>query len=234
MRFSRSFIDTSVVGRIAAYYRRHGFVATAKRCGSGARRVSYLGRLNLYCCTLPLSAPAPKANVTVERMHEWTVSPQDYETIANEWNPAITSHLMAARFSAGADLWLARLETKLAGFGWSLRGNTIEPHFFPLHRDDAHLFDFFVFPSSRGLGVNVSLVFEILQRLGADGVRRAHVECAAWNTAQIRSLAKTPFRRYAQATKLRLFGRTYVVWHQVLPSAGVDAQASNAAISAYC
>lgn len=106
------------------------------------------------------------------------------------------------------------MEGKLAGFGWTIQGRTIEPHFFPLQSDEVHLFDFFVFPEFRGRGINVALVMDILTRLGEEKVRLAHSECAAWNDAQIRSLSKTPFRRYGEAIKLGILSCWLVIWRR--------------------
>ena len=79
---------------------------------------------------------------------------------------------------------------------------------------DIHFFDFFVLQAFRGRRVNVALALEILYRLAVENVRRARIECAAWNDSQIRSLCKTPFHRYAEAIKLRVFGNTVVIWRR--------------------
>jgi len=85
------------------------------------------------------------------------------------WNPKLAHQSMKERFGLGASLWLIKSRDKLAGYGWTLRGGTVEPHYFPLGQDDVHLFDFHVFPHYRGQGMNPFLVIHILRSLAAEG-----------------------------------------------------------------
>ncbi len=119
---------------------------------------------------------------------------------------------MKERFDLGASLWLIRSQDKLAGYGWTLRGRTVEPHYFSIGRDDVHLFDFHVFPQFRGQGMNPFLVIYILCSLASEGAGRAFIEAAEWNQPQLSSLAKTPFRHLGLAKKWTIFGRNVVVW----------------------
>jgi ribosomal protein S18 acetylase RimI-like enzyme len=128
------------------------------------------------------------------------------------WNPKLVQQNMKERFGLGASLWLIKSHNKLAGYGWTLQGRTVEPHYFPLGHDDLHLFDFHVFPEFRGRGMNPSLVTQILCRSAVEGVRRAFIEAAEWNQPQLSSLTKTPFRRLGVARKRMIFGRTIVWW----------------------
>jgi GNAT superfamily N-acetyltransferase len=167
----------------------------------------------LFSCPLPLKSFDPASDIRVERVGRKTITKVDYERILGVWNPKSRARQFAYRFEAGSELWLAKMDGSLAAFGWTIKGRTVEPHFFPLQSGDLHLFDFFVFPDHRGRGVNVTLVMQVLAQLGQEDVRCAHIECAAWNDAQFRSLGKTAFRRYAEATKLRVLGHTIVIWH---------------------
>ena len=72
-------------------------------------------------------------------------------------------------------MWLIKSAGKLAGFGWTLQGDTIEPHYFPLAQDDVHLFDFHVFPQYRGQGLNPFLVNYILHSLASESSGRAFI-----------------------------------------------------------
>lgn len=204
---------TNSVNRIAWFYRRNGLRCTAVRFCTALRRFSYLGRMVLYACQLPGEYLAKTTDVSVRPVTPAGISKPDYECLLDIWNPSLRAHQLADRFAAGSELWLAKVGDKLAGFGWTIQGRTIEPYFFPLRPDDAHLFDFFVFPEFRGRGINVVLVMEILAMLSQKQVHRAYIECAAWNDAEIRSLSKTAFRRYAEATQVTLLGYTIVVWH---------------------
>ena len=82
------------------------------------------------------------------------------------WNPKLAHQNMKERFGLGASLWLIKSRDKLAGYGWTLQGGTVEPHYFSLGQDDVHLFDFHVFPQYRGQGMNPFLVTSILSNLG--------------------------------------------------------------------
>lgn len=213
--------------RLGLYYRQHGAAATIVRCREALRQASYMGRMILYRCQLPPACPRPRSLFHLERVDRDALSAADRELILGTWTESDKDRLLHDRFAAGSELWLGRCNDRLAGYGWTLRGKTIEPHFFPLQLDEAHLYDFFVFPAFRGQGLNVALVNEILARLASVQVRVAHIESAAWNRAQIRSLRKTPFLRYAEAAKFRLFRRSVIVWH-MLPSSW-PAEASNPA-----
>jgi GNAT superfamily N-acetyltransferase len=168
----------------------------------------------LFSCRLPLDRLNPTAGVCVERVGAATISKEDYAVMLGVWDPTIRSRQFAERFQAGSELWLAKVDGKLAGSGWTIQGRTIAPYFFRLQPGDVHLYDFLVLPQFRGRGVNVLLVMDILARLGAEQVHRAYIECALWNHAQLRSMAKTAFRRYAEATKMTILGHSLVIWHR--------------------
>lgn len=205
-------MSPSFLGRLSSFYKRHGFRETAGRGLDELHRLSFLGRMALYQCRLPVTETAKPPWLQVQRVGSTTLDDNDRKRIVDVWNPEVCARQIVARFQAGAELWLARAGGVLAGFGWSIRGLTMEPHFFPLSPDDVHLFDFFVFPEFRGRNINVALVWEILRMFGQEGAHRAHIECAMWNTPQIRSLSKTPFIKYAEASKLCLGGRPVVCW----------------------
>ena len=77
---------------------------------------------------------------------------QDLQEMTSFWNPKLAHGTSIERFETGASLWLIKSADKLAGYGWTLQGRTIEPYYFPLGKDDVHLFDFHVFPQYRGQG----------------------------------------------------------------------------------
>jgi ribosomal protein S18 acetylase RimI-like enzyme len=155
-------------------------------------------------------------DVSIERVDDISgLSPEHRARLVESWNPSARATQFAERFTVGSELWLAKVEGELAGFGWAIQGRTIESYFFPLQAGDVHLYDFYVFPEYRGRGVNISLLTEILASLSEKLAGRAFIECAAWNTAQIRSLRKTPFHTYAAATKLSILGKSLVFWHNL-------------------
>jgi len=207
---------STAIPRLTDYYRRHGFSPTVRRVGVAVKRALFSSRNVLFYCDLATLTSPPSdlpSFLKVERKRSSAeLSQEDLEAITGFWNPKLAQRNMKERFGKGASLWLIKSESRLAGHGWSLRGGTIQRHYFPLGPDDAHLFDFHVFPQYRGQGMNPLLVTRILQGLATEGASRALIEAAEWNQAQLSSLAKTPFRRLGLARKLTIFDRTIVCW----------------------
>jgi hypothetical protein len=202
--------------RLVHYYKREGPRATAKRALVDFRRVLSGNRLVLFYCDLSLFQATGLGGVRVGRVERKLalaeLDVQDLKRIVSVWEPRIIRRHMAERFASGASLWLLKLDDKLAGYGWTLVGQTIEPHFFPLGSNDVHLFDFFVFPECRGQRLNVSLVHGILATLAAEKRGRAFIEVAAWNTPQLRSLSRMAFQKLGGARKFCVLGKPFVYW----------------------
>jgi GNAT superfamily N-acetyltransferase len=207
------------ISRLAAYYKRHGLSATLRRFGLAARRALFFNRMVLFYCDLStlISSTAGLPNpLKVERHKTQTdITGQDLEEITSFWNAQLARRNISQRFALGASLWLIRSEGQLAGYGWSLRGHTVEPHYFLLGQDDVHLFDFQVFPKYRGQGLNPLLVGHILQNLALECRGRVFIEAAEWNRPQLSSLRRTPFRRLGLAGKITLLRRTIVSWDEL-------------------
>ncbi|HMD84905.1 MAG TPA: GNAT family N-acetyltransferase [Terriglobia bacterium] len=204
------------ISRLAAYYARNGFLATTRRAVLALKRGLFSSRMRLFYCDLseqtmpPEDSPgAPK----VERKESLAeLSPQDLQDMTSYWNPRLALQNIQERFGQGALLWLIKSEDRLAGFGWTLQGRTIEPHYFPLGPHDVHFFDFHVFPPYRGRGMNPLLVNHMLRSLAEGGGGRAFIEAAEWNQAQLASLKKTPFRHLGWARKFTVVRQTIVCW----------------------
>lgn len=206
------------ISRLAAYYSRHGFGATVRRVGVAAKRALFSSRMVLFYCDL--SAPSSRtadlpSSLKVERhINQSHLSEQDLHEITSFWNPRLAARNIKERFEQGASLWLIKAGERLAGYGWTLRGHTVEPHYFPFGPDDIHLFNFHVFPQYRGKGVNPLLVSYILRELARECRGRAFIEAAEWNHAQMSSLGRTPFRRLGLAKKFTLSRHTIVCWDE--------------------
>lgn len=204
------------ISRLFAFFKRHGFRATLRRSWVFVQRI-FSNRMVLFYLDFPkveasLGAILPQP-LTAERIgSQAEMSPEDSEKIANLWNPRVTQRNMTERFGQGASLWLIRWEGRLAGYGWTMTGHTIEPHYHPLGANDVHMFDFLVFPEYRGRNVNPSLVDHILNQMTQEGRSRAYIEVREWNKPQLQSLRKTKFQRLGVARKTSLFGRTFVEW----------------------
>src|SRR5208282_2600936 len=128
------------------------------------------------------------------------------------WNPKLAGRNVEERLGKGASLWLIKSEERLAGYGWTLQGRTMEPYFFPLGKLDVHLFDFHVFSQYRGRGLNPLLVNHILHNLATEGACHAFIEAAEWNQPQLSSLRKTPFQRLGLARSFTIFGHKFISW----------------------
>ncbi len=208
-------ISTSI-SRLGAYYTRHGFVASIRRGALAARRALFSSRSVLFYCDLATQS-APPADLPsflkVERKKSSAeLSPEDLQEMTSVWNPKLVRQNMKERFDQGASLWLIKSHDSLAGYGWTLQGHTIEPHYFPLGQDDVQFLDFHVFPKYRGRAIDWFLIVQILHRLAAEGLARAFGEAAEWNRASLSSFKMTPFRRLGCARKLKVFNRTIVCW----------------------
>jgi ribosomal protein S18 acetylase RimI-like enzyme len=206
---------STLISRLAIYHKRNGSGATARRTGLAMSRLFSHGMILFYCNLSGWNseqAPLP-GFLTVERKrNEDEVSPLDLEEIIKSWNSGIAHRSVKERFGQGASLWMIKSESKLAGYGWTLRGHTSERHYYRLGPDDVHLFDFYVFPQYRGRGLNPLLVTEILRTLAFERMERAFIEAAEWNHAQLASLRKTSFHRLGRASKFTILRRTIVFW----------------------
>ena len=206
------------ISRFADYHRRNGFRATIHRIGLAAKRSLFSSRMALFYCDLSVltsSMTDLPSSLKVERKRNAAeISQQDLQQITSLWNPKLAQRNMQERFGLGASLWLIRFEDQLAGYGWTLQSCTVEPHYFRLGPDDAHLFDFHVFTQYRGQGLNPLLVTQILHNLSGECHGRAFIEAAEWNQAQLASLRRTPFRRLGSARKFTLLRHTMVCWDE--------------------
>jgi ribosomal protein S18 acetylase RimI-like enzyme len=204
--------------RLINYIKRHGVRATVDRAEIAFQRLYSAGRMVIYYYDFPVDGQPSSWNglapgVTVERKDSQQEIPQaDLERILNFWSPQLASRNLSERFAAGATLWIARCDGKIAGYGWTLTGHTMRSYFIPFGPDDVHLFDFLVFPEHRGRRVNPSLVGFILDSLKKERRSRAYIEVAEWNQAELKSLKRTTFHLFGKARKTSLFGRTIVEW----------------------
>ena len=208
-------ISTSL-SRLVEYQRRHGFRATLGRAGIAAKRATFEGGMVVFYCDLYAnkfrSIKIP-AGFSIERIESSSAfSNTDFEQVTAFWNPKLASANVRERFARGAVLWLVKSGKSVAGYGWSLKGSTIKPYYFPLGDGDVHLFDFHVFAEFRGRGINPYLIASILNVLVATCDGRAFIEAAKWNTNQLLSLRKTPFRRLGLVSAFRVFGRLLTHW----------------------
>jgi hypothetical protein len=204
------------VTRFCFFIRRYGIPATFSRITLELRRLRKGSRMVLFYFDLSEmddGSTLQVANSCIERKRDLSqLDADDCSQILNSGNPLVIKFLIEKRFVQGASLWLFKDHGKIAGFGWTLVGRNMEPHFFPLTPVDIHFFDFFVFPEHRGRRINPSLVNGILKQLSHESRGRAYIECAEWNESQLASLKYTPFQTFGIASKHTRSGKTVVVW----------------------
>ena len=215
---------SNCIARLTEYYRRHGLADTTRRAWLALRRTLLASRMVVFYCDLdpkqlvPMNLPKP---IKVKRLVALAeLSAEHLQEVTTVWNPKLAERNMRERFAKGASLWLILYEDRLAGYGWTLRGNTIEPYYLPLAPDDVHFFDFHVFPQFRGKGLNPMLVSHIVEYLAQTGKGRAFIDVAIWNDTQLKSLGKTPFRKLALFRKSRIFNHGSVSWTNKLVRCG--------------
>jgi len=204
------------INRVTEYFKRHGLAETVKRASQATRRALFANHMVVYCCdlaTMPLKQVNIPESMSIERVRsEGELGAKNREAITGFWNPDLAQRNIQERFQKGAILWLIRSGEILAGYGWTLQGRTVEPHYFPLAADDVQFLDFHVFPKYRGRAMDWFLMTHILHRLAAEGRARAFGEAAEWNKASLSSFAMTPFRRLGWARKFTVLGHTIVSW----------------------
>ena len=207
---------STTLSRLIEYQRRRGFCATLSRVAVAARRAVFAADMVVFYSDLDQAKIHPvkiPVGFSIERIESSSAfSNADFEQVTAFWNPKLASANIRERFARGAVLWLVKSGKSVAGYGWSLKGSTIKPYYFPLGDGDVHLFDFHVFPEFRGRGINPYLVASILNELVATCDGRAFIEAAKWNTNQLLSLRKTPFRRLGLVSAFRVFGRLLTHW----------------------
>jgi len=208
-------ISNSIL-RLTDYYRRHGLAATLRRAELAGKRALFAGRMVVLYCDLD-ERRLPPANVPkamrVERIRALAeLSAEHLQVMTSFWNPKLANRNIRERFEKGASLWLVECEEQLAGYGWTLQGQTIAPYYFPLGPDDVQLFDFYVFPWFRGRAIHWLLTSHILHTLAAEGRARAFADTGEWNQAQRASFTMTPFRLLGYVRTYRFFGQEFNHW----------------------
>lgn len=206
--------------RIYSFVQRHGMRALAARALLEIRHVLKGHRMVLFCCDgfgIDGVRRPESTSGHIERIQTASqLAPCDFGRLLMSGDPIMIKSEIEERFAKGASLWLFKVQGRVAGFGWTVVGHTMEPYFFPLAPYDVHFFDFFVLPEYRGNRINPTLINGILEQRVLLGKGRAYIECWEWNQPQLASLKRTPFQKLAVATKRTLFGRTMVSWRQGL------------------
>jgi GNAT superfamily N-acetyltransferase len=205
--------------RFIRYYKRNGIIGTAHRFLQKIGRLFFPKSDVLFFVDLPglqneqFVLPDEFSIDCIKSQAE--ISKQDLDVLFENIGEKIFIHQIEERFDEGALLWLVKVNGILAGHIWSIQAKTIQPHFLPLTDKDVHLFDDFIFEEFRGRGVNPVLIDYMLGQLKKENMTRTFIETNLTNESEIRSLAKTSFKRFGLARKYHAFGRCFVVWSKL-------------------
>jgi hypothetical protein len=158
----------------------------------------------------------PPSSITVERYDRENDIPENDKNRLEQLKGGskILHHFLDCFFQRGAIFWLAKLNGEIAGYHWSLVGGFDGGYGFPMTSKDAVLLSSEVFSEFRGKGVNPAMIQSILNHLKKTGLSRAIISCKVWNTANLRSIPKTPFKRLATFREIKLGKRHLIVWHK--------------------
>ncbi|HET9406345.1 MAG TPA: GNAT family N-acetyltransferase [Candidatus Sulfotelmatobacter sp.] len=206
---------STLISRFATYYERNGFTGTLQRIGVGIHRLFFSNRMVLMHCDLTkLDAREDlPASLTVERKNSQTeISQQDLDEILNFWNAQEARNEITTRFARKATLWMIKSDGKLAGYVWTMQGDSMVPHYFPLGPHDVHFFDLLIYPGFRGRAINWVLITHVLHELAAGGATRAFSEVKEWNRVSMASFTMTPFQIHGMCRKFVLFDHPIVWW----------------------
>ena len=204
------------LSRLVEYQRRHGFRTTLRRAVIAARRSVFEGGMVVFYCDLdankfrPVKIPVGFSIHRLESLRD--LRSTDFQQVTEFWNPKLASANIRERFENGAVLWLVRSGESVASYGWTLRGRSIEPYYFPLGADDIQLFDFYVASKFRGRAFHWLLTSYLLNALAAEGGARAFADTGEWNEAQLASFQMTKFRLLGRVRIFRIFGRLLTHW----------------------
>jgi ribosomal protein S18 acetylase RimI-like enzyme len=204
------------ISRLTEYCRRHGLIATIRRATVAGRRALFARRMVVFYCDLderklpPVRIPKTLFIERVEVLSEMRA--EHLREITSFWNSKLANRNIRERFEKGASLWLVKSDDRLAGYGWTLRGRTIAPYYFPLGPDDVQLFDFYVFPRFRGRAIHWLLTSYILHMLATEGGTRAFADTGEWNQAQLASFKLTPLRSLGFVRTYKVFGQLFTRW----------------------
>lgn len=169
--------------RVIEYYKKAGFLATFQRSALAVKRMLCANRSVLFYHDLAKQTEPPEQLpdlLRVERIQSMAeLSREDFSQIVNLWNPKLAQYRIKERFDRKASLWIIRFEGKLAGYGWTLRGSTIDLYYFPIGADDVQFFDFHVIARYRGRALDWFLIRYIFWSLAAEGCARAFAEAGS-------------------------------------------------------
>lgn len=159
----------------------------------------------------------PRELTVKRRWSEGELSSEEMEQLSSHWNSYGEFNENIARFKKDSSVWLLEEKEKVLAFQWTVRGKTIKPYLFPFTKDDAHIFDCYVFPEYRGKRFNSMLTNYLLRELRKEGVLRVFWEVHEWNRSELKSVPKIDiaYREVGTAKKYRIFNKELILWEGI-------------------
>ncbi len=207
--------------RLIGYTRRHGLGSLLGRAATLTRRTLFQNKLVVFSCDLQAlaesstSVPPLPEHLHITRLTRFEdIQDRDWQKIVSDRTPQVCRKTFVKRFNQSSTLWLVHNNGNPAGYGWTIVGRTVESFYFPLREGDVHFFDFMVFPEHRGHRINPNLVNFMLVELSRENKKRAFIDVAEWNAAQLLSLGRTFFQRLGFARNASFFRKAWIEWDE--------------------
>jgi GNAT superfamily N-acetyltransferase len=207
--------------RILNIYRKEGAVKVFKKAFVKAYQNILYRKIIVFYVSLAdddiKDYQLPRELTVKRRCSEGELLSEEMEQLSSHWNSYGVFNENIARFKKGSSAWLLEEKEKVLAFQWTVRGKTIKPYLFPFTKDDAHIFDCYVFPEYRGKKLNSMLTNYLLRELRKEGVLRVFWEVHEWNRSELKSVPKIDiaYREVGTAKKYRIFNKELILWEGI-------------------
>jgi ribosomal protein S18 acetylase RimI-like enzyme len=201
--------------RLIRFYKKHGFINSLQKLFVWIGRLKHNNQFVFYYCELPnlKKNTTEDKNYIIKKFE--SKEEMDEELLNRLYQYRYEKEMnikMEERFKKGATMWCIVFDNQFSGFVWTINQTTIEPYFFPLTPGDIHMFDNEIFEDFRGRGINKFLVNSVLEELKKMGFLKSYIETALWNISEMKSLAKTGFKKLVIVKKKLIFNKTKTIW----------------------
>ena len=204
--------------RLVYFYKKNGLMKTIIRIPRVLQRRLIHHKYVIFCVDLYTlncdNASTPEWFEIECKQTRADLKENEIKELYSAHDARIVERQLNERFSEGAWLWMVKFNQLPAGFVWTMKAQTIKQYFIPLGDGDISLVDNVIFAHCRSRGINPVLIDNVLFNLKKKGFARAYIETHWSNTAEIRSLEKTNFKRIAIARIYQILGKTAVLWYR--------------------
>jgi len=201
--------------RMVRFFKTHGFGGGIKRVFIKIWHCICAKPDVIYFADLPLLSPkvqlAEMCQVVERRSYD-SMENCELDALCNYMGRSITMYQLKERFSKGAIIWLLKKGDDCLGMVWTITGNTIEPFYYFMGKEDVHFFNNEIFSPYRGQGFNHGLIEYVILALKERRYIRAYIETNKRNVREQRSLKRTSFQVVGLAKKMKWFGKHLTVW----------------------